>query len=653
LATGVVGAILVTAACGGGQTPPPAANTGDPASSATPTNVSADKNSYAVFANPDAGADPAVPAEQGGRGFKGEGWQTNIDFDLIGDPRAVKGGVLRQAIYAYPSTLRVRGPEWNSAFNYNIIAPLVYETLLSLHPTTLEYYPALATHWQISEDKASYRFRINPNARWSDGQPVVADDVVATWAFVMDKGLQDPSGQLVYGKFERPVAESKYIVSVKSKQLNWRNFLYFAASLSIFPAHVLKNVDGATYIRDWNFKVMPGSGPYTIRESDVEKGRSISVRRRTDYWAVNDRRSVGLANFDEIRAVLVRDQSLAFEMFKKGDLDYYYVNISREWVEELNFDRVQRGLIQKVKVFNDEPIGISGIALNVRKEPFNDVRLRRALSAFFNRPLLIEKLFLKEYLPQHSYYSGGIYQNPNNPKNPYDPTAGLKLLTEAGWSSRDGQGRLVKDGRPLILEMLYADKGSERWMTIYQEDLRKVGITLNLRLVTGETFFKLLMQRKFDMADMAWGALVFPNPETSFSSVLADVDNNNNITGFKDKRVDELLTQYDVEFNQPKRVEIIKEIDGILAREHHYVLKWEAPFHRIAYWNRFGMPQGVLSRIGDYSDMVSMWWHDSQRAAQIEKSMSDPSIKFPAVPLENRYWQEFTKKQGAAAAPTN
>ena len=650
--TGIVGAILLTAACGGGSTPPPANNTGTSPTASNPSNVSLDKNSYPVFPNPDAGADPAVSAEQGGKGFTGQGWETNTSFDLIGDPRAVKGGVFRQAIYEFPGTLRLYGPEHNSAFNYGIAGPYVYETLLTLHPTTLEYMPGLATHWQISADKLSYRFRINPNARWADGQPVVADDVVATWNLVMDKGIQDPSAQLVYGKFERPVAESKYIVSVKSKQLNWRNFLYFSQSLLLFPAHVLKSVDGAAYVRDYNFKMIPGSGPYVINESDVVKGKSVSVRRRKDYWAENDRRNAGLNNFDEIRAILVRDQTLAFEMFKKGDLDYYYVNISREWVEELNFDRVQRGLIQKVKIFNDNPIGISGLALNTRKAPFDDVRVRQALALFMNRGLLIEKLFFNEYEPQDSYHAGGIYANPNNPKDRYDPGAGLKLLAEAGWSSRDGQGRLVKDGRPLIIELLYYDKGSERWLTIYQEDLRKVGITMNLRLVTGETFFKLLMQRKYDAADMAWGGLIFPNPETMLSSSLADVDNNNNITGFKNKRVDELLPIYDREFDQKKRVEIIREIDGILANEHHYVLKWQAPHLRIAYWNKFGHPQGYITRTNDVADMVGLWWIDPQKSAELDRAMRDESVKFPAVPLENRYWQEYAKKAGAAS-PTN
>src|SRR6185436_474540 len=128
---------------------------------------------------------------QGGKGFKGEGWETNTNYDLIGDPRAVKGGVFREFMADFPGTLRVTGPESNTTLN-SMIQSSVYETLLFLHPTTLEYGPALATHWQVSPDKLTFRFRIDPNARFSDGTPVTTDDVVASWVFQTDKTLQDP-----------------------------------------------------------------------------------------------------------------------------------------------------------------------------------------------------------------------------------------------------------------------------------------------------------------------------------------------------------------------------------------------------------------------------------------------------------------------------
>ena len=640
LSVGLIGGLLAASGC---------TSSSEPGGAATSTTVeprgpvSTDKNDYPVFPDADSGTDPAVPAELGGAGFTGEGWQTNTEFDFIGDPHAVKGGIFRQYMIDFPGTLRTEGPDttaWNSR-----VSGLVYEPLLNLHPTTLEYTPAIATHWQISEDKLTYRYRIDPNARWSDGQPVTAQDVVATWGFLMDPGLQAPMQRLVWEKFEQPIAESKYIVRVTSKKMNWRNFLYFSASLALFPAHLLKEIDGETYLRDYNFKLLPGTGPYLIHEEDVDKGKSVTLRRRKDYWAENYRRNVGLNSFEVIRDIVVRDQNLAFEMFKRGDLNYYYVSRAQMWVEELDFERVQRGLIQKRKIFNNNPNGVNGLAFNTRKAPFNDIRVRRALTLLFNRELMIEKLFYNEYFPQNSYYAGSVYENAENPKNHYNPQEALRLLAETGWKDRDSQGRLVQNGRPLNLELLYATKTSETYLTVFQEDLRKVGISLNLRLVTFATLIKLLDERKFDMVSIAFTGLVFPNPETSYHSSLADLNNTNNITGIKNQRIDEICDAYDGMFEVSERIAAIREIDGILASQYLYILQWYGPYQRIAYWNKFGHPLGYMSRIGDYRDLPSLWWVDPAREQALTRALADSSITLEVDPTEDRYWLEYTAAQ--------
>jgi len=644
--------ILISAvtavACGVGtnntQQTPASSGTAPAASRA---NVSTDKNSYPVFPNADAGADPSVPADQGGKGFKGDGWETNTNFDLIGDPHALKGGLLRDWMASFPNTLRMAGPEWNTATNYEI-SGLVYEQLLTLHPTTLEYIPVLATHWQIAPDKKTFRFRLDPNARFSDGTPVTADDVVASWKFHTDKSLQDLYFYTEYNKLEPPVAESKYIVRMKAKTLAWQNFLT-AATLRVFPAHLLKTIDGASYLRDYNFKLLPGTGPYIVNESDVKKGQSISVRRRKDYWADKYRVNVGQYNFDEIRNTVVRDQNLAFELFKKGDLDYYFVNISQVWVQDLNTPNFQRGLILKRKVFNNYPESTQFMAFNTRRAPWDDIRVRKAFVLLLNRQLLIDTLFFKEYLPLNSTYPGTEYENPNNPKNPYDPQQALALLGEAGWKDRDAQGRLTKNGQPLQVELLYDDKGSEKWLTIYQNDLRKVGITFNLRLVSPETDFKMQMQRQFELTSSGFGAgSVFPNPRPELHSSTADVQNTNNMSGFKNKRVDELADLYDVEFDPAKRVALLRELDGIVMSQYHYVMEWNAPSQRIAYWNRFGMPRGTFSRMGDFIGSLTpgipqLWWVDPDKAQKLDQALRDSSIKLEIPPVEDHYWIEYSK----------
>ena len=207
--------------------------------------------------------------------------------------------------------------------------------------------PSLASHWQISPDKLTYRFRLDPNARFSDGTPVTAEDVVASWSFYTDKTLQDLYFYTQFNKLEKPVAESKYIVRIKAKELGWRNFEIAANSILIFPAHILKTLDGAAYLKDYNFKLLPGTGPYIVNESDIQKGKSITITRRKDYWAEKYRANIGTNNFDRIVITVVRDENLAFEMFKKGDLDYFEFARAKTWVEDTNTDSFQRGLLLK------------------------------------------------------------------------------------------------------------------------------------------------------------------------------------------------------------------------------------------------------------------------------------------------------------------
>ncbi len=640
----VIVAALVIAGCGGGtnnQQAPAASGSGTSGGAAS--TASADKNAYPVFPNADAGADPAVTAEQGGKGFTGEGWETNTSFDLIGDPRAVKGGVIREAQPDYPATLRYIGPNlsiWNATLH-----SLAYESLLGLHPTSLEYIPVLATHWQVGADKMTFRFRIDPNARFSDNTPVTAEDVVATWKLYTDKSVQDPLRNAIFSKYEEPVAESKYIVRVKSKEAGWTGLYYFSG-LPIYPAHVLKGITGAQYIKEWNDKMLPGSGPYAVGPADLDKGNAVHIRRRKDYWAEKYRRNIGTANFDEIREVVVRDPNLEFEMVKRGDLDYYNVRRAATWVQELEFDKIQNGLMQKRKVWNHEPQSIQGIALNTRRAPYDDVKVRKALRHLFNREQMIEKLMFGQYLMLNSAFPGSMYENTNNEKLKYDPQEAVKLLTEAGWKDRNAQGQLVKNGQPLAVELLYYDRQFERYFTIFQDDLRKVGITLNLRYTTPETAFKLLDEQQFGMFMVGWGGGgPFPEPEQFFASAQADQKSSGNVTGFKDKRADEIIQLYSKEFDVKKRAVLLRELDGIYVGQHEYIFQWYAPYTRILYWNKFGQPKGIITRIGDYRDPLSMWWVDPQKNADLEAAMRDPSKKLAVGPLEDKYWLDFQRTE--------
>ncbi len=608
--------------------------------------VSLDKKDYPVFPDEDKGADPAVPAEKGGAGFgkiaASLGWTTNVDFDLIGDPRAVKGGEFITEMGDYPSNLRPTGPQSNTYFN-SLNEGLMFEPLLSLHPDSLEFIPSLATHWKKSADGMAFSYRINPNARWADGSPVTSEDVVATYDLLMDETLADPMTRLAMEKFARPVADGKYLVTVPVAKKHWRNFLTIS-SASIFPAKVLKSFPNAgEWVKGYNTKFMMGSGPYEGRVEDQVEGTSMTVRRRQGYWGEKARANIGLNNFDRITHIVITDEALAFERFKKGELTGFLVNTARRWVSEMTPDKVpelKRNLMRKVKIFNESPDGFQGIAMNMNVAPYDDIRVRKALALLMDRKALLEKLMYNQYMPLRTYFPSSPYENPGNPRNDYDPRAALALLAEAGWKTRNNQGQIVNArGEPLNVRILYSTPAFEKHLTMYQETLKQAGVTATLELTRGDEHWQRVSEKKYEMALMAWSGMLFPEPELNYRSTLAKVPNNNNITGVADPRLDALLDAYGVlEIEQlPERTRILREIDGILANTYPYVLLWGAPYVRVIHWDCLGYPEAGLTRTGEWRNVYALWWFDPEKAKRLEEAKKSPSVTLPSAPTTLRF----------------
>lgn len=636
-------AVALLAACSGGDGGPAGDGPGEP----TPEvreNVDVTLPTVTYAWDPKAG-DPAVPAELGGPGFTGEGWETRLTFQSVGDPKAIQGGTMVIDMPDWPATLRMAGKDWNTSFNY-FAAELMFEGLLTLDPITLEFIPRLATHWQISEDKSTYRFRINPAARWSDGTEITAADVVATYRLKTDPTLLDPSSVMTYGKLEEPKAISKYIVEVKVKEENWRNFLYFATS-SVFPGHQIGGLKGSEYLDKYQFAYTAVSGPYHVLPEDIDTGNAITLTRRTDWWDDANPVHDGTYNIGKFKFVIVKDPQLRFEKIKKGEIDYMIVPKAQWWAEDIpKLEQVQRGLLVPRKFFTEAPIGTSGLALNQQRPPLDDKNVRLALQHLYDRETMIEKLFFDEYEPLTSYYQGGVYANPGNQLLPYDELAAVELLEKAGWTEINSEGYRVKDGKVLSFALTYGSPLSERSLTVFQESAKKAGIKIDLQLLTPASGWKNVREKQFDIHDMAWGALIFPNPETSWHSRLADQKDNNNITGFKNERVDALCAEYDKEYDVKRRIEIIREIDGILYQEHPYVLGWFGPSQRVLFWNKFDMPAWGTSRYGEADNMFNVWWIDPAKEQALEAAKKDPAAKLDAGPREVRFWPQWAEKHG-------
>jgi len=308
-----------------------------------------------------------------------------------------------------------------------------------------------------------------------------------------------------------------------------------------------------------------------------------------------------------LKYLTIRDEVLQKEKFKNGDIDFYMVGRAQWWVNEFdlenpvpNFEALKKGLVQKRKIYNFMSKGTSGLFYNMRKAPFDNLKIRKAFAHLWNRDQLIEKLFFNEYKKITSAFPGGIYLNEENLIYEYNPKKANKLLDEAGWEKKNSEGYRVNAAGEIFELDLKIRQTSERIFTPYQEELKNAGIKLDLKITDGNSLFKSGNERRFKIHYQAWSTGFFPNPETSVHSKYADPDNTVNFSGVKNDRIDELCEEYRVSFNPEEKIKIIKEIDKILSETVHVAWGWYSPFNRrILYWNKFGMPASYFSYGGE------------------------------------------------------
>ena len=594
--------------------------------------------------------DTQTKPEDGGYGFENiaesMGFDTYTfteeDYKYFGHPDAKKGGNLKFTASRFPATFRVLGQHYNYTENYYIIGALCYESLITTHPVTLEYIPALASHWKLSDDKMEFYFRIDPDARWSDGKEVTAEDVVASYDIRMDETILFPSTQVTYGKIQRPEAVSKYIVKVKSNTLNWRNMLYFGG-MNILPEHYLKDLDGTAYLEEYNFKLLPGTGPYVIKDEDIVNQESYTVTRRDNWWREDHRTQKYMYNFDKVTISVVKDNpALQFEKLKKGEADAIVIRKPSIWVDETDFEAANKGWVQKRRVHSKVPAGTWGYAFNMRKWPFDNKKVRYAFSYLYNREKFNKEILYNEYALQNSLYSGSQYENKNNNKFEFNPSKAVELLKEAGYKERNDRGYLVHEETNKELSFtIEVGKPAEYRVTPMQQILKEYGIDMQIKFVDPTTRWKNLMDRNFTIDFQGWGGLVYPNPETSFKSSLADQKNNNDVSGLKSERLDELLPIYDTEFDHARRVEIIQEIDGIVSDIHPsaWGLSREPPA-RLLYWDKFGYPDYMLTKYGGrFEDILYHWWFDTEKDKALQNAMKNNG-SLPLGETEHTFWKD-------------
>jgi len=536
-----------------------------------------------------------------------------------GSPKAIKGGTFTIGYPDYPKDLLfyLGFDEPSEGINGQIL-----ETLLNQDPDTYEFTPGLASEWTISKDKMVFTFTIDPSAHFSDGKPVTAKDVKFTWDTILNPKNKTAPFQAVYESFESCKVTGERTLEFKAKTLHFKNFEKLAG-LIILPEHFYSQGD---FNRAFHTKIL-GSGAYML--DSLVQGEKIVLKRDPNWWADKKPENLGMNNFDKLVYRAVPDYNVQFELFKKGELDYFYFLSAKMWSTETEGPQFQKNYIKKLKVENDTPFGTQGFVWNLRRPLFQDQKVRMALTHLMDRKRWIKELFYNNYVEATgpvAFHS--VYHSPKNKPVPYDPAKARELLKAAGWTTAASDGVLTKNGQRFEFEMMMDNPALQRLLTLYQEELKKVGIKMTIRSYDWATSIKLGDDRQFDAVMQARSRDVDPADfAVGWGTKAADTKGSPNTSGYKNPELDKLADQVDETFDKKKRIPLVQKIDDILGHDQPMSFTYEASYFRLAHWNKFSFPGKGYYRYSTWKNVFNTWWLDPQKEAQLKEAVAK------AVPL--------------------
>lgn len=569
-------------------------------------------------------------------------------YDFV-NPDAPKGGTLNliaQGTFDSLNPFVVQGTSAAGLPGGTIMGGYLYDTLLDRaidEPAT--NYGLIAEAISYPDDFSWTKFRLNPAAKWHDGQPITADDVI--WSFNVLKE-QSP----LYNKYYHDVAKVEKTgdreVTFTFAVAGNRELPSIIGEFPILPKHWWEGTDKNGNKRDITkptSEIPLGSGPYKIESVDF--GKTIVWVRVPDYWAKDAPTAVGRNNFERLRFEYFRDDNASWEAFKKGGFQDFRGEPSiGRWTREYNFPAIVRGDVIKA-IFQTRSSGrMQGFLLNNRRDKFKDIRVRQALNLAFDFETMSKNMFYGEYKRINSYFSGTELASSGLPqgkeleilqavkgevpeevftqefKNPVSDTPqalrenlrkAVGLLREAGYEQQNGKLVNTKTGQPLTIEFLGDDPRDERTIGPYMASLRKLGIDAQIRAVDSAQYAERVNDFDYDvMAIMSIGQTLSPGNEQRefWGSANADVKGGRNYMGIKNPAIDKLIDKVILAKDRDELVAATHALDRVLLWNYYVVPQWYDDRARVAYWNKFGMPdkQPEYAGIDPFS-----WWIDTAK----------------------------------------
>ncbi|OYX83788.1 MAG: hypothetical protein B7Y84_17815 [Azorhizobium sp. 32-67-21] len=563
-------------------------------------------------------------------------------FDYV-NPDAPKGGA-------------VRFSETGTFDSFNAIIPrgavaagigLIYDTLTTQsRDEVATAYGLIAEGLSFPADFSQVTYRLRKDARWQDGKPITPDDVV--WSF--DVITKNSPGQAFYYRHVKDVQKTgDQEVTFTFDQGGNRELPQIVGEMMVLPKHWWTGKDGAGKARDITQGTLEpplGSGAYRIKS--FVPGRTVVYERVPDYWGEKLPVNVGANNFGEIRYEYFRDETVEIEAFKADQYDFRVESSAKNWATAYDFPAKAEGRVV-LETFENRASGVMQAFIpNLRREKFQDQRVRRALNYALDFEGMNHTLFFGQYTRINSFFSGTELASSGVPKgaeleilntvkdkvpaelfkrpytNPVYGTeeqrrsnlrAAFELMKQAGYQVK-GKQMVDAKGEPFTIEILINSPAFERVALFYKPGLERLGIQVSVRMVDSSQYINRVRSRDFDMIIAAWGQSLSPGNEQRdyWGTESARREGSRNYAGIANPAVDALIDKVIYARTRDELVASTHALDRVLLWNDYVIPAWTLRFTRTARWDRFGRP----ATLPKYSfEFPTIWWFDAQKSARI------------------------------------
>ncbi len=504
-------------------------------------------------------------------------------------------------------------------------------------------YGFVAKSVDVSNDENIYTFTLRPEARFHDGSQLTAEDVV--WSINTLKEQGHPTISLPLKPVKTVKALDNYQLEIVFDGTQSKQLPLSVAGLPIFSK---KYYDGKDFTES-TLEPPLGSGPYKF--GNMSPGNYIEYERVADYWAQDLPVMRGHFNFDVLRIEFYRERQAAFEAFKKGSLNFREEFTSKSWATEYNFPAIEDGRVIKTVHPGEKRPSFQGWHINSRHKKFSNPLTRKALGLCFDFEWTNKNIFYDAYTRSSSYFQNSILAASGLPseeelkllepfrdqllpsvfEEAYIPPVSdgtgkdrnqlrqaSQLFQEAGWK-RDGDVLVDEDGEPFEVEFLIRSPTFERVLAKFVESLEFLGVKPSIRLVDPPQFQSRTNDFDFDIVGTALSLSSTPleGLDTIFGTEAAKTPGSMNYSGIENPVLDELVMKVSESQTREEMTTAVRALDRVARAYHYWIPNWHSEGHRIAYWDKFGIPDIKPDYFFTYE---FTWWEDPDKAAKLESN---------------------------------